>query len=189
MRDRKSDSHRKAAERHLGRPIKPGHDIDHRNEDKTDDSKANLWQYVDALRSYAELHEAVPDKVLGRLEAAAEEITGQMRRGELDLQSLDLAGLGKTFLADFSEEELVGLEGRLPEVCRSLADVVGSMSGNAGPAAALLKQLAGQVGSGGVDLEGLARQLSSSGGGVPTELLALAQQLAPPPPSPAKRRR
>ncbi len=42
MRDRKSDSHRKAAERHLGRPIKPGHDVDHRNEDKADNSKANL---------------------------------------------------------------------------------------------------------------------------------------------------
>ncbi len=42
MRDRKSDSHRKAAERHLGRPIKPGHDIDHLNENKDDQSKGNL---------------------------------------------------------------------------------------------------------------------------------------------------
>jgi hypothetical protein len=42
MRDRKSDSHRKAAVAHLGRPIKPGHDIDHRNEDKTDNSPSNL---------------------------------------------------------------------------------------------------------------------------------------------------
>lgn len=42
MRDRKSDSHRTAAAAHLGRPIKDGHDIDHRNEDKTDDAKGNL---------------------------------------------------------------------------------------------------------------------------------------------------
>lgn len=44
MRDRKTDAHRTAAERKLGRPVKPGHDIDHRNEDKTDNSPANLQE-------------------------------------------------------------------------------------------------------------------------------------------------
>lgn len=42
MRDRKSDSHRPAAQAKLGRPIKPGHDIDHLNENKADNSPANL---------------------------------------------------------------------------------------------------------------------------------------------------
>jgi hypothetical protein len=42
MRDRKTDQHRTTAAKHLGRPIKPGHDIDHRNEDKSDNSKGNL---------------------------------------------------------------------------------------------------------------------------------------------------
>jgi hypothetical protein len=42
MRDRKSDSHRSIASKHLGRPIKPGHDVDHRNENKADNSKGNL---------------------------------------------------------------------------------------------------------------------------------------------------
>lgn len=42
MRDRKSDTHRRVAEAKLGRPIKPGHDIDHRNENKADNSPANL---------------------------------------------------------------------------------------------------------------------------------------------------
>jgi hypothetical protein len=44
MRDRKSDRHRKAAELKLGRPIKPGHDIDHRNENKEDNNPANLQE-------------------------------------------------------------------------------------------------------------------------------------------------
>lgn len=42
MRDRKSDAHRKVATAQLGRPIAKGHDIDHRNEDKDDNSPGNL---------------------------------------------------------------------------------------------------------------------------------------------------
>ena len=42
MRDRKTDQHRKVAQRTLGRPIKPDHDIDHLNENKADNSPANL---------------------------------------------------------------------------------------------------------------------------------------------------
>lgn len=42
MRDRKTDQHRQVAARSLGRPIKPGHDIDHLNENKDDNSPANL---------------------------------------------------------------------------------------------------------------------------------------------------
>lgn len=41
---RSGDKHRKAAERKLGRPIKPGHDIDHRNEDHSDNTPANLQE-------------------------------------------------------------------------------------------------------------------------------------------------
>jgi hypothetical protein len=42
MRDRKSDSHRKAAEAKLGRKVKPGHDIDHLDENKDNNSPSNL---------------------------------------------------------------------------------------------------------------------------------------------------
>jgi hypothetical protein len=42
MRDRKSDTHRTAATAHLGRPIKPGHDIDHRDENKANNATGNL---------------------------------------------------------------------------------------------------------------------------------------------------
>ena len=42
MRDRKNDQHRKIAERALGRKPRPGFDIDHLNEDKEDNSPANL---------------------------------------------------------------------------------------------------------------------------------------------------
>ena len=44
MRDRKSESHRKVAAVKLGRPVKPGHDIDHLNENKKDNAPANLHE-------------------------------------------------------------------------------------------------------------------------------------------------
>ena len=44
MRDRKTDGHRAAASRALERPIKPGHDVDHLNENKDDNAPANLHE-------------------------------------------------------------------------------------------------------------------------------------------------
>lgn len=43
-RDRKGDEHRKVAALKLGRPIKPGHDIDHLDENKANNNPANLQE-------------------------------------------------------------------------------------------------------------------------------------------------
>lgn len=42
MRDRKSDAHRAIAERKIGRKLQPTEVVDHLNEDKSDNSPANL---------------------------------------------------------------------------------------------------------------------------------------------------
>lgn len=42
MRDRKSDRYRDVQERKMGRKLQPHEVVDHINEDKTDDSPANL---------------------------------------------------------------------------------------------------------------------------------------------------
>lgn len=42
MRDRKSDSHRKAAALKLGRPLRKGEVVHHRDEDKTNNHPDNL---------------------------------------------------------------------------------------------------------------------------------------------------
>ena len=43
MRDRKDDhAHRNVAEAKLGRKLKPGEDVDHLDEDKTNNAPANL---------------------------------------------------------------------------------------------------------------------------------------------------
>jgi hypothetical protein len=53
MRDRKSDSHRKAAEAKLGRKVKPGHDIDHLDENKDNNSPSNLAEKPHGAHSSA----------------------------------------------------------------------------------------------------------------------------------------
>lgn len=42
MRDRKTDAHRKAAERKLGRRLKPGEDVHHKDENKANNAEDNL---------------------------------------------------------------------------------------------------------------------------------------------------
>lgn len=42
MRDRPTDQHRRAATAALKRPIKPGHDIDHLDENKANNAPSNL---------------------------------------------------------------------------------------------------------------------------------------------------
>lgn len=53
MRDRRSDTHRRVATKTLGRPVRPGHDVDHLNENKDDNSPANLREMPHGAHSRA----------------------------------------------------------------------------------------------------------------------------------------
>ena len=74
MRDRPSNTHRRAAEQKLGRPIKPGHDIDHLNENKDDNSPANLVE-----RSHGE-HTAKSNR--SRTLAQLQKALAMVRKGQ-----------------------------------------------------------------------------------------------------------
>ena len=121
------------------------------------------------LRSYAELHEAVPGKVLGKIERTAGELTEKLRRGELDLSSLDVSALGQAFSADFSEEELRDFESQLPQVLGSVAEVVGTLGQTPG---GLLAELAKTAQGGDV---AAALRLLTSGQKLPEMLQQLGQ--------------
>lgn len=73
-RDRKSDSHRTAAARHLGRPIKPGHDIDHLNENKADNRPENLKETPHG--SHSSTTQSKGRKSLRALQAALDILRG-----------------------------------------------------------------------------------------------------------------
>jgi hypothetical protein len=74
VRDRKSDAHRSIAAAKLGRPIKPGHDVDHLNENKQDNSPANLAETPHAEHS----KKSAAHRGLAKLQKAL----SMVRRGE-----------------------------------------------------------------------------------------------------------
>ena len=174
-------------------------DIDMR--DKWDDpdfapeSRDHLWQYVAALKTYADLYTAVPKNVMGKIESVAGCIGEQLSRGELDLRSMDLGKIGQTLLADLSSEELEGFEGKLPDIYESLSEVANAIGGGCAgiDMSALMEQLASQSGENGptaaaalngVDLTKVLQQLSSgmqpgNNKAAPLDAEALLRAMAP----------
>ena len=75
-RDRKSDAHRKIAAQKLGRPIKPGHDIDHLDENKDNNSPANLSE-----KSHSDHSKATQSKGRKSLRALQRSLA-MVRKGE-----------------------------------------------------------------------------------------------------------
>ena len=76
MRDRPSNTHRTAASAKLGRPIKPGHDIDHLDENKDNNSPANLAETPHAA------HSRLTQSPGRRSLRAIQKALGMVRRGE-----------------------------------------------------------------------------------------------------------
>lgn len=125
--------------------------------DFTDDSKANLWQYVSALKTYADLYTAVPKNVMSKIETVAGTLGEQLAKGELDLKNMDIGALGQNLLSDLSPEELSVFESKLPEIYSSLSQVAGSLGAGNGAnldLAALMKQISEQECTGGGGMHG-----------------------------------
>ena len=155
------------------------------------ESRDHLWQYVAALKTYADLYTAVPKNVMGRIESVAGSIGEKLTSGEMDLRNMDLGQIGQTLLADMSPEELEGFEGNLPDIYESLSEVASTIGGGGAgiDVGRLMEQLASQSGErgadaaemlNGIDMTTVLQQLSSqmqtphNGGapsGVPAQLL------------------
>ena len=154
--------------------------------DFTVESRDHFWQYVSALKTYADLYAAVPEKVMGKIENVAGALGQQLQSGQLDLANMDLGSIGKNLLADLSPDEVAGFEGSLPEIYQSLSEVAGGLGGGMGgiDMAALMQQLTQQTVSnpnGKVDMTRVMQQLASqmppqSGGG---DMAQMMQAIGP----------
>jgi hypothetical protein len=160
-------------------------------------SKENLWQYLQSLKLYAELFCAVPASVMGKIECVATELGERLKSGDLDLSRMDIADLGQRLLGQLGAEELANFEGSLPSIYASIAEMASSLASQAGhpdlDVEALMKSVvAGQQPGGAVDLSAVMQRLgglvdpgSALGGGGgegglnPQQLLGLAQSAGP----------
>jgi hypothetical protein len=158
-------------------------------------SKENLWQYLQSLKLYAELFCAVPASVMGKIECVATELGERLKSGDLDLSKMDIADLGQRLLGQLGAEELANFEGSLPSIYASIAEMASSLASQAGhpdlDVEALMKSVvAGQQPGGPVDFSAVMQRIgglvdpgSTLGGGEgglnPQQLLGLAQSAGP----------
>ena len=168
-----------------------------------EESRQNLWQYLLALKTYADLYCSVPPTMMQKIETMASSMGDQLRNGTLDLKSVDVAGLGRELVGAMDDEERRGFESKLPEIYGCLSEVAAAMSKQAGgqgfDAEALMARVAqmqAEPGGGGLSMDRLMQEVGGTlAPGLLTSpadvqrLLQMAQQLAPATAPPTKRRR
>ena len=100
--------------------------------DFAEESRQNLWQYLFALKTYADLYSSVPQAVMQKIEGMASNMGEKLRTGTLDLTSVDVASLGQDLVSALSPDELARFEGNLPEIYGCLSEVASAVSKQAG---------------------------------------------------------
>lgn len=136
----------------------------------TDESKANMWQYLLALETYAGLYCAVPSGVMSRIEKLASSMSSKLEQGALDISSLDISAFGEDLISKLSPEELKEFEGSLPDVYSCVENVASLLAKSAGndsfdSAALVTKIVQMQSGSGtesGLPLGAFVQEMGAS---------------------------
>lgn len=153
----------------------------------SDESKAHLWQYIEALQTYGGLYCAVPSAVMAKIEQAALSVSETMTDGQFDLSKVDLAALGKDLIAGLSSEEVEEFEGSLTDVYSCVGNVASLLSKQTGNESfdvsammSCVQNLQGNVVDGSMDVSGVLQQLSGviGGGGSGAQNPLMAQALA-----------
>ena len=160
-------------------------------------SREHFWQYVIALKTYAELYNSIPQGLLGKIEKIAGSMCHKLQEGKMDLQNLDISEIGRTLMSSISEEDAKAFEGKLPDIYGCMADVMKVMGGSPPGATGfnvndLMKQMAAvqskvDATGGKIDAQALIQQMMGSvtkGAGASPDLSALmgmvSSAMAPP---------
>jgi hypothetical protein len=158
-----------------------------------DASKDNLWQYLQSLKLYSELFCAVPTGVMGKIESVAMDLGERLKKGEIDLSRMDIAGIGNELLGKLSQEEMKTFEGNLPSIYSSITEMASSFTRQTGHPDFNMEELMQKVVSAqspsgaGVDLGSVMQRigglvnpgLGEGGEFNPQALMGLAQNLGP----------
>ena len=91
--------------------------------DFNEESKNHMWQFLQALDTYAGLYCAVPPGILGKIESMATVLGSQMQSGELDLSRLDIGKLGQQLMGSLTKDELHQFEGSTTNIYSSISKV------------------------------------------------------------------
>ena len=145
----------------------------------SDDSKENVWKYIVALNTYAELYCAIPSNVLGKLESMAGDIGERLASGNLDLSTLDINKLGEDIVKGMSEKDLQEFTDSAEHICKVLGGLAKDLPTEAGGVDIenIMKMVGGANGpQGAPDFQALLQSLNG-GEGKPPNISAMLQTL------------
>jgi hypothetical protein len=107
-------------------------------EDLHDETKDNVWEYLNNMNRYANLYHLyaqVPSTMLGKIENMATTIASQLEHGQMDLKDLNLHQLGQNVMQGLDEGELQQFAQNMSsnmQDMNGLCGMLGSMLGNQG---------------------------------------------------------
>jgi hypothetical protein len=89
------------------------------------ESKENLWAYIDELNNCASLFFGVPQGMMETIETKARDIAEKIKKGEMNMQDINLEQLGQSIVEGVSQEEMEGFEANLPSLVQNVQNIAG----------------------------------------------------------------
>jgi hypothetical protein len=168
--------------------------------DFTDESKNNMWQYLEALDTFGNLYCAVPSRMMSKIEEVASGFQEQLKSGSFDLSKFDVNKISEDIMTGLSAEDMRQFEQNLPEVYSCVSTVAKDLAKQAGHDSfdpeTLMSQLAAGIGKptgggGGADIGELmgkfanlipsgALSTAATAGGCGDAVAALQQLMSAP---------
>lgn len=82
-----------------------------------------LWAALESLTSFSKVHAHIPQNMMSKIEACAQQLAGSISSGQQSLEDLDLTKIGESVLAECSEQEMSQVANNL----QSLLPTLGSL--------------------------------------------------------------
>lgn len=94
----------------------------------SDDRADAVWRCLEQIVCFSRVHQNIPTNMLSRIEECAQKLAGEITSGNQSLETLDLAKLGESVLADCSEEEMTKVAANLGNLIPTLGALQSQMS-------------------------------------------------------------
>ena len=90
-----------------------------------------MWQCLDHVTTFYGIYKTVPSALIELVTEEASGLVDQIRDGNLDLASVDIAAIGQSVMSKVSAEDLQALEATSDDITAQLVSAM--RAGNMGP--------------------------------------------------------
>ena len=86
-----------------------------------------VWSSLEQVVCFSRVQQHIPGNMLSRIEQCAQQLAGDISSGQQSLETLDLAKLGESVLADCSDEDMSQVASNLTKLLPTLTSLQGQM--------------------------------------------------------------